>query len=120
MNQNQKMLLGAAVVGFAGYLYWKSKQPKAAFAAVKNFSDNPQVANKNPKIAGPVVGTGKPGTFAKNPKAGFAVKNTMPQQSSTWVRAEGSASKHDAVAVKKGGGFFAPRQANSWVRPVNA
>ena len=120
MNQNQKMLLGAAVVGVAGYLYWKSKQPKAAFAAVKNFSDNPQVANKNPKIAGPVVGTGKPGTFAKNPKAGFAVKNTQPQQSSQWLREDGSASKHDAVAVKKGGGFFAPRQANSWVRPVNA
>jgi hypothetical protein len=34
MNKNQKLLLGVAVVGVAGYFYWKSKQPKAAFTKV--------------------------------------------------------------------------------------
>jgi hypothetical protein len=28
MNYNQKVLLGVAVVGVAGYYYWKSQQPK--------------------------------------------------------------------------------------------
>lgn len=31
MNKNQKILLGVAVVGVAGYYYWKSQQPKKAF-----------------------------------------------------------------------------------------
>jgi len=30
MNNNQKMLLGVAVVGVAAYYYWKSQQPKPA------------------------------------------------------------------------------------------
>lgn len=30
MNNNQKMLLGVAVVGVAAYYYWKSQQPSAA------------------------------------------------------------------------------------------
>ena len=30
MNNNQKMLLGVAVVGVAAYYYWKSQQPKTA------------------------------------------------------------------------------------------
>lgn len=34
MNKNQKVLLGVAVVGVAAYFYFKSKQPKAAFAKV--------------------------------------------------------------------------------------
>lgn len=31
MNYNQKMLLGVAVVGVAGYYYWKSQQKTAKF-----------------------------------------------------------------------------------------
>jgi hypothetical protein len=30
MNNNQKMLLGVAVVGVAAYYYWKSQQPQPA------------------------------------------------------------------------------------------
>jgi hypothetical protein len=40
MTKNQQLLLGVGVVGVAGYLYWKSKQPKAAFAGV-----GPQMRN---------------------------------------------------------------------------
>jgi hypothetical protein len=31
MNKKTKMLLAVAVIGVAGYYYWKSKQPKANF-----------------------------------------------------------------------------------------
>ena len=30
MNKKTKMLLAVAVIGVAGYYYWKSKQPKKA------------------------------------------------------------------------------------------
>jgi hypothetical protein len=32
MKKNQKILLGALILGAGGYLYWKSKQPKKTFA----------------------------------------------------------------------------------------
>jgi hypothetical protein len=50
MNKNQKVLLGVAVVGVAGYFYWKSKQPKAAFVRA-NLAGN---ASKAGFLAGDV------------------------------------------------------------------
>jgi len=47
MNKNQQLLLGVGVVGVAGYLYWKSKQPKAAFAGVRNMAGNAKRASLN-------------------------------------------------------------------------
>jgi hypothetical protein len=32
MKKNQKILLGVAILGVGGYLYWKSTQPKKTFA----------------------------------------------------------------------------------------
>ena len=35
MKKNQKILLGVAILGVGGYLYWKSTQPKKAFMNVQ-------------------------------------------------------------------------------------
>jgi hypothetical protein len=37
MKKNQKILLGVAILGVGGYLYWKSTQPKKTFANVSGF-----------------------------------------------------------------------------------
>jgi hypothetical protein len=32
MKKNTQILVGVAILGIGGYLYWKSKQPKKTFA----------------------------------------------------------------------------------------
>jgi hypothetical protein len=46
MNNNQKMLLGVAVVGVAAYYYWKSQQPKKQFVGANGslFAGRPNKA----------------------------------------------------------------------------
>lgn len=81
MNKNQQLLLGVGVVGVAGYLYWKSKQPKAAFAGVRNLAGNSRASlngikmnsNGTSKIAGNVLPLGSD-SFGK--KRGFAEQKT--------------------------------------------
>jgi hypothetical protein len=85
MNKNQQLLLGVGVVGVAGYLYWKSKQPKAAFASVgpqmRNLAGNSRASlngikmnsNGTSKIAGNVLPLGSD-SFGK--KRGFAEQKT--------------------------------------------
>ena len=51
MTKNQQVLLGVAAVGIVGYLYWKSKQPKAAFVTA-NASGKMNMAGKMANVAG--------------------------------------------------------------------
>lgn len=96
MNKNQQLLLGVGVVGLAGYLYWKSKQPKAAFAGVgskmRNLAGNAKRASLNGirmnadgtrKIAGKVQPLGSD-SFGK---VGFANQNTSGD--AKFAKAEG-------------------------------
>ena len=88
MTKNQQVLLGVAAVGIVGYLYWKSKQPKAAFVTagangmkkmnMANVAGKKMNTNGVQKLAGPVANPGAKGAF----KAGFAKGNVAPQKDS--------------------------------------
>jgi hypothetical protein len=89
MTKNQQLLLGVGIVGVAGYLYMKSKQPKASFNNVgpklRNMAGNGRRASLNGikmgqdgtrKIAGKVLplGSNKFGkkSFAEQATSGDA------------------------------------------------
>lgn len=72
MNKNQQVLLGVAVVGVAGYLYMKSKKPKAAA-----FTKVGMAGDKSGFLAGKVAPAGSQGAFKKDPKAGFLAGNVQ-------------------------------------------
>ena len=97
MTKNQQLLLGVGIVGVAGYLYWKSKQPKAAFASVNYVGANAKRASLNgiklngdgpKKIAGQVLPLGDRKAFGK--KAGFANQKTSGDGS--WAGVDSSKS----------------------------
>ena len=85
MNKNQQLLLGVGVVGVAGYLYWKSKQPKANYGGgvlsprMRNLAGNSRASlngikmnsNGTSKIAGNVLPLGSD-SFGK--KRGFSLE----------------------------------------------
>jgi len=86
MNKNQQLLLGVGVVGVAGYLYWKSKQPKANYGGgvlsprMRNLAGN---AKRN------LAGVGKVQQLGSNSfgKRGFA--NQQLSGDAKFAKAEG-------------------------------
>jgi hypothetical protein len=45
MNKKTKMLLAVAVIGVAGYYYWKSKQPKGNYSGLMSVGDRKQTGS---------------------------------------------------------------------------
>jgi hypothetical protein len=80
MNKNQKVLLGVAVVGVAGYFYWKSKQPKVAFVKA-GLAGNAKAGF----LAGKVAPMGSNGSFKK----GFLAGNVAPVGSDSFGKKAG-------------------------------
>lgn len=111
MEKQTQLLLGAAVLGLGGYLYWKSKQPKKMVGANgrifmptanrKVFKGADGIFGDNP-IA-PKLDTGFKGKQEKRDERRNADGTTVPKnffntKSSGWLRADGD----EMVVVPKG------------------
>lgn len=99
MNKNQKVLLGVAVVGVAGYFYWKSKQPKVAFVKA-GLAGNAKAGF----LAGKVAPMGSNGSFKK---AGFLAGNVAPVGSDSFGKKAGFVKASFADQKTSGDGHFA-------------
>ena len=55
MNKKTKMLLAIAVIGVAGYYYWKSKQPKANYAGLMNVGNRKQTGSFSGPVGNKVI-----------------------------------------------------------------